>query len=392
MAVERFDPISEQNKMVLDHYARYLFAAPIVSGKRVLDIACGFGYGSYLLADHQADSVVGIDVSDVAIVYAQTHYAHENILYIVQDILSLSKDALGLFDVIVCFETIEHIADPKGAIHVLSSLLTPDGLLIISVPNEGEQPSSNPFHLTTFTQKSFSDLLNESFVSVEFYCQSYVLGSGITRYIDDIGLIGTLQHVSAKVYEKNNAGKESCDCFIGVCKKSEVQDIEPIVVLSAQIWREIDTYIIQNEKGRQWLEEQRQNWHAEANKLSMIMEQQQQWVNTLEQARAWSDEQQKNWQSEAEHITRLFTEQQQQNANLEQSKAWLEQQFTNWKSEATKLSLVIDEQRIWIEDLEKAKAWYNQQSEHWQQQSEHWQQQYENIPEIFRRLNALRNS
>ena len=56
------------------------------------------------------------------------------------------------------------------------------------------------------------------------------------------------------MYEKNNAGKESCDCFIGVCKKSEVQDIEPIVVLSAQIWREIDTYIIQNEKGRQWLE------------------------------------------------------------------------------------------------------------------------------------------
>ena len=74
----------------------------------------GIGYVGLPLAMVFAEAgfkVTGIDVSDVAIVYAQTHYAHENILYIVQDILSLSKDALGLFDVIVCFETIEHIAD-----------------------------------------------------------------------------------------------------------------------------------------------------------------------------------------------------------------------------------------------------------------------------------------
>src|SRR5262245_48918466 len=181
MALERIDPILRQDKWVLDHYARYLFASPLAPNRRVLDIACGTGYGTKLLAEEQALDVVGIDNSYDAIAYASEHYHHARITYRQQDILSLSVLENGTFDLIVCFETLEHIRQPEAALEVLAHLLKPEGIMIVSVPNDRELKPDNPYHLHIFTQQEFLSLLQSHFEFVFPYYQNCLQSSMVWR-------------------------------------------------------------------------------------------------------------------------------------------------------------------------------------------------------------------
>ena len=131
MALERLDPAEQHNKMTLDHYARYLFACVAAEGKRVLDVACGFGYGSRLLAASGAREVVGVDVAPDALAYAHDHYAHPLVSYILKDITALSPDIEGHFDLITCFETLEHVPNPMLALDALTSMLPSSRGLVV---------------------------------------------------------------------------------------------------------------------------------------------------------------------------------------------------------------------------------------------------------------------
>ena len=141
------------------HVIRYQLAADLIRpGDHVLDSACGLGYGSYLLARlSSCASVLGVDGSDYAVRYAQMNFkAVEPRLsfdkaWLPQD-LSVLQDRR--FDVIVSFETLEHIADPEGLLAEFDRLLRPGGRVIVSVPNDwsdetGEDP--NPHHIHVYT-------------------------------------------------------------------------------------------------------------------------------------------------------------------------------------------------------------------------------------------------
>lgn len=121
------------DRVVADHIERYKFAARFVKAKRVLDIACGSGYGSSLLAISGAREVIGVDISKVAISYANSYYPRRNIRFIVSDLLAFQTTKK--FDVVVCFETLEHIKHDKQALRLLHSSLRPNGILLISTPN-----------------------------------------------------------------------------------------------------------------------------------------------------------------------------------------------------------------------------------------------------------------
>lgn len=131
---ERMIPGKTPIRVEEDHFERYFFASKYTLEKRVLDIACGVGYGAHiLLKTGKAKQVDAIDISLDAIKYAKSYFKEENINFIVEDILTYtSKEP---YDVIVCFETIEHIDLYKKALHNLFNNLSDNGILIISSPN-----------------------------------------------------------------------------------------------------------------------------------------------------------------------------------------------------------------------------------------------------------------
>lgn len=114
------------------HRARYEFAAPLVAGKDVLDVGSGEGYGAALLAETAA-SVVGIDYSPAAVEHARGRYVRPNLGF---EVVDVTRDPLGgRFDVITCFEVIEHVRDHDSLICRLGSALRAGGTLVMSTPN-----------------------------------------------------------------------------------------------------------------------------------------------------------------------------------------------------------------------------------------------------------------
>lgn len=138
------------------HLERYRFAAAHLRPGRVLDLACGVGYGAALLADRPDVEVVGVDRSEYAIASARRHHPGPRLEFRVDDALAY-EDPSG-FDTIVSLETIEHVSDPGRLIARLARLLRPGGVLIASVPTT---PSTdiNPHHLHDFSARSFRRLV-----------------------------------------------------------------------------------------------------------------------------------------------------------------------------------------------------------------------------------------
>jgi SAM-dependent methyltransferase len=127
-----------QGEMVYEHWHRYLLAREYASGKRVLDVASGEGYGTHLLAS-VADSVVGVDLSEDAVKHASAKYAKSNLQYIAASCTQIPLPDAS-FDFIVSFETIEHIdgTAQTAFLREVNRLLKPDGLFLISSPNRPE--------------------------------------------------------------------------------------------------------------------------------------------------------------------------------------------------------------------------------------------------------------
>jgi hypothetical protein len=170
------------------HIARYIFAAGLIRDKIVADVACGTGYGTLHLLTRGAKMVVGIDVSVDAINYAQKKYGEGNKLHFIR------ADAVHLplpddcADVVVSFETIEHLDDQCKFLAECKRVLKSDGLLVASTPNKrisspcSEKPA-NPFHVRELYPEEFSHLLCKYFVNVTLYgqCDVNVVERGIVR-------------------------------------------------------------------------------------------------------------------------------------------------------------------------------------------------------------------
>jgi SAM-dependent methyltransferase len=139
------------------HLERYEFSARHARGKRVLDIACGTGYGTSLLAERcgAVESFVGVDQSEEAIAYARERYGNERINFISGNAMTFDdKDG---FDTIISLETIEHLPNPIAFIGHLVTLLRPGAVLVASVPTT-PSVDANPHHLHDFSEKSFRRL------------------------------------------------------------------------------------------------------------------------------------------------------------------------------------------------------------------------------------------
>jgi len=130
---------------VCKHIARYNLSLLYADKKRVLDAACGSGYGSFLVST-VATSVVAVDIASPAIEYAKKHYASPKIDHRLGDAASIQCDV----ELVVSFETIEHIQNISEFEEMIYRCLTPGGKIIYSLPLN-EQPGFNPYHRHVFT-------------------------------------------------------------------------------------------------------------------------------------------------------------------------------------------------------------------------------------------------
>ena len=169
---ERFTPECTR-EIRYEHYHRYAVAAEWVKGRKVLDAACGEGYGSHWLAQ-RADSVTGIDVSAEAIAHANERYGSEKLEFIQADCCSTAFEDHS-FDCIVSFETLEHLEDHDGLVREFRRILRPDGFLLISSPDKAvysdQQGNDNPYHVRELYRPEFEQLLASRFPAVSLLGQ-----------------------------------------------------------------------------------------------------------------------------------------------------------------------------------------------------------------------------
>lgn len=169
-----------------EHIARYEFAASLARNKLVLDIACGAGYGSNYLEKEGTRMVVGGDVNKEAIHYAKAHYNIGELFFLLLDATNLPFRK-NIFDVIVSFETIEHLKDNRRFLSACKEVLRKDGFLVCSTPNSLVTLSDsgkplNPFHVYEFTVREFHDLLSGYFKNVTIYVQDFLTLRQIVMY------------------------------------------------------------------------------------------------------------------------------------------------------------------------------------------------------------------
>ena len=144
-ADERVIPGISNTFNLQKHIARYNFVLSEVKDKRVLDLACGTGYGSFLMS-LVAKNVCGVDISGEAIDFARDNFERNHIVFLKKDILDFNSKPQ---DIIISFETVEHIKDLEALEKKFSTLLKDGGKLIYSVPLY--ENYDNPYHVHKFT-------------------------------------------------------------------------------------------------------------------------------------------------------------------------------------------------------------------------------------------------
>lgn len=168
---ERIVPDDTDPGVFALHLKRYLFAENWSVGCRVLDAACGVGYGAHHIAQ-RAREVIGVDISPAAVAYARERYVLPNLSFQSGDVTDLPFDD-GSFQMICSFETIEHIEDPGAALDEFQRVLSPDGLLVISTPRVGRttRAPENPHHRIELSGEDFERELTVRFGTVEMFGQ-----------------------------------------------------------------------------------------------------------------------------------------------------------------------------------------------------------------------------
>ncbi|HEX2129103.1 MAG TPA: class I SAM-dependent methyltransferase [Solirubrobacterales bacterium] len=159
--------VPEENYWFQRHLAVYEWIADRVAGSAVVDLACGEGYGSDVLARRAAD-VVGVDANPEAHEHARLRYVRPNLRFERSLVEAYDEPR----DAVVFLQTIEHIQDPAT---LLANFARIAPIAYVSTPNrltlapEGAEKSDNPWHLREYTADEYRELLDPHFSSVELH-------------------------------------------------------------------------------------------------------------------------------------------------------------------------------------------------------------------------------
>jgi len=200
--------VPEENYWYRRHLVVYEWVRARVGGQRVVDMACGEGYGSAVLAK-TAQSVVGVDANPEAHEHARLRYTQAN--------LRFARDLVERFaepcDAVVFLQTIEHVRDPGAILEHFKSMLGREGVAYVSTPNlltlapEGAEKSENPWHVKEYRHEEFRALCTEHFSEVELYGLYHAGKLGLHQFaIERMGwdTLHKAMHVTKPFYDRFN--------------------------------------------------------------------------------------------------------------------------------------------------------------------------------------------
>lgn len=244
--------IPEQSRgsgLYVEHVARYRFAAALARGRRVLDCACGTGYGSRILREAGALDVIGVDIDPAAVEYARAHFSGEGIRYLVGDAARLERIEDRSIDLYVCLETIEHVADGEALVLAAARVLKPNGIFLCSTPNWEVSRAHNPFHVKELTLAEFRALLSTGFSDARVFFQRNYLATRIapgTLDGEEKEADGRAIVISA---DELRESPEEAPYFLAAAANGPLPELMPRVDLGPPEATERDRRYIQNLEG-----------------------------------------------------------------------------------------------------------------------------------------------
>jgi len=172
---------------IVQHLHRYAFASVFANRKKVLDIACGEGYGSNLIAQI-AEAVTGVDIDEETIQKAKTKYPRQNLIFKHGSASSIPCED-NYFDIVISFETIEHLNEHIQMFAEIKRVLKPDGILILSSPDKTLSDTfgiSNKYHVKELKKEELLTLAQQFFDFSKILVQQLVVGSLVSPNDDSI--------------------------------------------------------------------------------------------------------------------------------------------------------------------------------------------------------------
>jgi ubiquinone/menaquinone biosynthesis C-methylase UbiE len=207
----------------IEHIHRYSVVGGLVTDQmEIVDVACGEGYGTSLLSG-KCKKITGIDISESTIRHARQKYTKNNIEFICASALNIPLQDNSV-DMVVSFETIEHLEEHEKLISEFKRILKTGGLLVISTPDKRyiKEEIPNPYHIRELDLNEFSCLLKGEFRNVRFIFQKEIYGS-IIFDAEANSSIKQYQGTFEEVQEHGNLlNPEFC---IGLASDSSIGDI-----------------------------------------------------------------------------------------------------------------------------------------------------------------------
>jgi SAM-dependent methyltransferase len=166
--------------VVYEHLHRYRFAGDAVTGRVVLDLGSGEGYGAAMLGT-TAECVLGIDIDASSVAHSRANYGSATVTFAEGSAVELASRPPKEFDVVVCFEVLEHVQEHEQVLAGIRHVLKDEGLLLLSTPDREPYnaviAAPNPFHVREVSSAELQELLSRHFRYVRMWRQSSIVGS-----------------------------------------------------------------------------------------------------------------------------------------------------------------------------------------------------------------------
>lgn len=261
---ERMIPDFHKSKLLYgEHIIRYLATQPLVKGKIAVDVASGSGYGTAVLGK-TAKKVIGIDIDEKAVSYAQTTFGSKNVSFKLGSGVKLPLGDKSI-ERLVSFETIEHIEDYREFLTEIKRVLKKDGILILSTPNDIEFPEGNHYHVHEFVEKELVGLLKKQYKYVDMYYQS----NWLYTMLSDKTKIANEWDSNIRTIQTANIPTKKAIYFYVLCSDNPIkQKIDPIASASEHYSARL---LDENEKSiRSFIEEQGKLIENQRNRIDTL--------------------------------------------------------------------------------------------------------------------------